>query len=83
MVSSDTHTKATAMTAQQTKTITAINAQHEAQRDLAQLNSRPVLSPKAHALNLYAAMRVAKLNGDLDTARALGLQLRPMLGELD
>lgn len=77
------HTKATAMTTQQRITIQHINDQLEAQRVGAELNSRPALSLKAQAINLYDAMMAAKAAGDLDRARALAVELKPLLGYLD
>ncbi|MDQ2995436.1 MAG: hypothetical protein M3R61_00045 [Chloroflexota bacterium] len=71
------------MTTQQYITIQHIEAQHEAQRAAAQLNSRPVLTLKARAINLYDAMMVAKAAGDLDKARALAAELTPLLSYLD
>ena len=71
------------MTAQQQRTINTINAKDEAQRVSCQLNSRPVLTPKARAQSLATAMLAAKAAGDLDAARALAIELRPLLSYLD
>jgi len=71
------------MTTQQLNTIAHINAQLEGQREQAELNSRPVLTLKAQAQNLYYAMMAAKAAGRLDDAKALANELRPLLSYLD
>lgn len=71
------------MTTQQRITIAHIEAQHEAQRVSAELNSRPVLTLKAQALSLYDAMMVAKAAGNIAQARALAVELTPLLSYLD
>lgn len=54
----------------------------EAQRAATQLNSRPALTPKQRALNLHAAMMAAKQAGEIEKARALAVELKPLLGWL-
>jgi hypothetical protein len=71
------------MTTQQLRTIAHIDAQLEAQREMAELNSRPALTPKQRAISIHSAMMAAKQAGDLDKARALANELRPLLNELD
>ncbi len=71
------------MTAQQTKTIRNINNDLASDRANAELNSRPSLSPRARAQSLAVAMLAAKDAGRLDEARALALELKPLLSYLD
>jgi len=75
--------KPTTMTTQQHRTITAINAQLEGQRAQAELNSRPVLSLRDKAQSLAVAMLAAKAAGRLDDAKALAVELKPLLSYLD
>lgn len=71
------------MTSQQHITITHINDQLASDRASAELNARPVLTLKAQALNLYHAMMAAKLAGEITKARALAIELKPLLSYLD
>lgn len=71
------------MTTQQQQTINHIEAQLESDRAAAALNSRPVLSPRERAQSLATAMLAAKDAGRLTEARALAIELTPLLGYLD
>lgn len=71
------------MTTAQHNTIARINADLATDRELAELNSRPALDGKAQALNLYHAMMAAKQAGEIEKARALALELKPLLSYLD
>lgn len=59
------------MTAQQTRTITAINAKDEAQRVSCELNSRPALTPEQVEENVLIAVQVKIDEGRMDEARAM------------
>jgi len=71
------------MTTQQHITIAHINEAHEAQRFQASQASRPTLDGKAQATALYHAMMAAKQAGDITKARALAIELKPLLSYLD
>ena len=71
------------MTRQQAATIAHIEAGHEAQRFNAEQAGRPVLSKREQAQSLAIAMLAAKDAGDLDKARALALELKPLMSYLD
>lgn len=71
------------MTTQQLTTITHINAQLEAERFQAEQASRPVLNGREQALNVYHAMMAAKNAGEITKARALAIELKPLLSYLD
>jgi len=71
------------MTTQQRITIAHIENQHESQRVQAELNSRPALSLRDQAQSLAIAMLAAKEAGDLDRARALAIELKPLMSYLD
>lgn len=71
------------MTTQQLRTITAINAALEADRASAELNSRPALTERERAQSLAQAMLAAKDAGRLDEARALAVELKPLMMWLD
>lgn len=71
------------MTSQQTRTITHINDQLASDRAAADLAARPVLTPKEQAIALHTAMMAAKHAGDITKARALAIELKPLLEWLD
>lgn len=71
------------MTAQQHRTIRNINDTHAAERASAELNSRPALSLRERAQSLAVAMLAAKDAGDTEKARALAIELKPLLPYLD
>ena len=71
------------MTTQQRNTIAHINDQLASERAAAELNSRPVLSARERAQSLASAMLAAKDAGRLDEARALAIELKPLMSYLD
>lgn len=60
-------------------TRTRVYAQLEAQRWQAQQASRPAVTPEAQAQDIARRMIDANNDGDLETARRLALELRPLL----
>jgi hypothetical protein len=75
--------KTKAMTTQQAAAIANINNDLASDRAAAELNSRPALTLKAQATNLYHAMMAAKSAGNLSRARELAIELKPLMSELD
>ena len=75
--------KPPAMTTAQRATIARIEAQHEAQRFSASQVGRPVLTLREQAQSLAQAMLAAKEAGELDRARALAIELKPLMSYLD
>ena len=71
------------MTAQQLRTINAVNDQLASDREACELNSRPVLSPRERAQSLASAMLAAKDAGRIEEARALATLLKPLMSYLD
>lgn len=71
------------MTAQQHRTIAHINNDLASDRAAAELNARPVLTLREQAQSLAVAMLAAKDAGDLVKARALAIELLPLMNYLD
>lgn len=67
------------MTTQQRATIAHIEASLEAQRENADYAARPALTLREQAESLYHAMMVAKAAGEIEKARALAVELKPLL----
>jgi hypothetical protein len=56
------------------------DAQLEAQRFQASQAARPAVTQAQRAQDVFSQMRAAMDVGEMDTARALALELRPLLG---
>lgn len=70
------------MTTQQARTIRSITDQHASERTAAELNSRPALTLAEQAQSLAIAMLAAKDAGDVQRARELAIELRPLISYL-
>lgn len=67
------------MTTAQRQTIARIDSAMEAQRVSCELNSRPTLTPREKAQSLAQAMLAAKDAGRIEDAKALAIELKPLM----